>query len=617
MTRRSPYRHPVRSYTREGHRVDKYMRGEGKKPARPKTPLSNTEYSEAQRINNQRALSARRIDERRRAPYALSLSEWKGQMNRTDLPGIDTPYGQTDVMGRKTVSLPDKAPMPTTRLGLESEYIRRKYWLNKSSPDYQLDSDYKRSVTDEGLIRRIQLLRQTTGDMPEDYKPTQLMDAEERKKAELDQRIKTSMAEMDRETAERNRVEKVAYEEKQRERAKWEAEQKRLKEIQDKYFSKSEEYSRWRAKIIDTELSKHLWKPGDVALDAYHQYLLSGKPEDYSRFQDLENQLYRDVQGLEETQKKRNAEAEVRRALKEKHSGNMRKAVTEELTPYGFKVASAETLKKWREANKGKLDKLDETANYGGWMDSSHVMLLITNPEAMPDYSKKTIKEKPNETYNHISLAAMKEYNQTGNRTVKIGGNDYDITNLSVILKTLGTSDITFTTASKDGPVIVKNKEGEVAMLAPCIGVEGVPGYNKDKEAKSLSAINRSQSDDKQLNQNKLAKSKARRESITRLVNYMHEKSGAEPVKSIFPYDYSGDKYATKEQQIDYLVKNFNGNKGEAHKIVEQVARAYWERDVIFPQNESPRVVYRRENPPDWYINGVGKELDEEAIKAY
>ena len=33
MPRKSPYRHPVRSYTREGVRVDKYMRGDGKKPA--------------------------------------------------------------------------------------------------------------------------------------------------------------------------------------------------------------------------------------------------------------------------------------------------------------------------------------------------------------------------------------------------------------------------------------------------------------------------------------------------------------------------------------------------------------------------------------------------------
>ena len=32
MTRRSPYRHPVRSYLREGTRVDRYMRGDGDKP---------------------------------------------------------------------------------------------------------------------------------------------------------------------------------------------------------------------------------------------------------------------------------------------------------------------------------------------------------------------------------------------------------------------------------------------------------------------------------------------------------------------------------------------------------------------------------------------------------
>ena len=32
MTRKSPYRHPVSSYLREGTRVDKYMRGKGKKP---------------------------------------------------------------------------------------------------------------------------------------------------------------------------------------------------------------------------------------------------------------------------------------------------------------------------------------------------------------------------------------------------------------------------------------------------------------------------------------------------------------------------------------------------------------------------------------------------------
>ncbi len=32
MARKSPYRHPVRSYIREGNRVDKYMRGEGKAP---------------------------------------------------------------------------------------------------------------------------------------------------------------------------------------------------------------------------------------------------------------------------------------------------------------------------------------------------------------------------------------------------------------------------------------------------------------------------------------------------------------------------------------------------------------------------------------------------------
>lgn len=33
MTRKSPIRHPVRAYTREGTRVDKYVRGEGKAPS--------------------------------------------------------------------------------------------------------------------------------------------------------------------------------------------------------------------------------------------------------------------------------------------------------------------------------------------------------------------------------------------------------------------------------------------------------------------------------------------------------------------------------------------------------------------------------------------------------
>ena len=36
MTRRSPYRHPVSSYIRQGTRVDRYMRGEGKKPREAK-----------------------------------------------------------------------------------------------------------------------------------------------------------------------------------------------------------------------------------------------------------------------------------------------------------------------------------------------------------------------------------------------------------------------------------------------------------------------------------------------------------------------------------------------------------------------------------------------------
>ena len=59
MTRKSPYRHPVRSYTREGHRVDRYVRGEGKKPVEPTTLLSNNER------NNERALGYRRVAERR------------------------------------------------------------------------------------------------------------------------------------------------------------------------------------------------------------------------------------------------------------------------------------------------------------------------------------------------------------------------------------------------------------------------------------------------------------------------------------------------------------------------------------------------------------------------
>ena len=39
MPRKSPYRHPVRAYTREGKRVDRYMRGEGKAP---KDPIGST-----------------------------------------------------------------------------------------------------------------------------------------------------------------------------------------------------------------------------------------------------------------------------------------------------------------------------------------------------------------------------------------------------------------------------------------------------------------------------------------------------------------------------------------------------------------------------------------------
>ena len=36
MTRRSPYRHPVSSYLRQGTRVDQYMRGKGAKPKQPR-----------------------------------------------------------------------------------------------------------------------------------------------------------------------------------------------------------------------------------------------------------------------------------------------------------------------------------------------------------------------------------------------------------------------------------------------------------------------------------------------------------------------------------------------------------------------------------------------------
>jgi len=41
LPRKSPYRHPVRSYTREGVRVDKYMRGEGKAPAAPRAVIGS------------------------------------------------------------------------------------------------------------------------------------------------------------------------------------------------------------------------------------------------------------------------------------------------------------------------------------------------------------------------------------------------------------------------------------------------------------------------------------------------------------------------------------------------------------------------------------------------
>ena len=42
MDRKSPYRHPVRSYRKEdGTRVDKYMRGEGRKPAEPRAVIGS------------------------------------------------------------------------------------------------------------------------------------------------------------------------------------------------------------------------------------------------------------------------------------------------------------------------------------------------------------------------------------------------------------------------------------------------------------------------------------------------------------------------------------------------------------------------------------------------
>ncbi len=42
MARKSPYRHPVRSYVREGVRVDKYIRGEGKAPRAEAKPIGSS-----------------------------------------------------------------------------------------------------------------------------------------------------------------------------------------------------------------------------------------------------------------------------------------------------------------------------------------------------------------------------------------------------------------------------------------------------------------------------------------------------------------------------------------------------------------------------------------------
>lgn len=43
MKRKSPIRHKVRSYLREGTRVDKYMRGEGKAPPKPRRIIGTPE----------------------------------------------------------------------------------------------------------------------------------------------------------------------------------------------------------------------------------------------------------------------------------------------------------------------------------------------------------------------------------------------------------------------------------------------------------------------------------------------------------------------------------------------------------------------------------------------
>lgn len=47
MPRKSPYRHPVRAYTREGTRVDKYVRGEGKKPTVPRGVIGSRSLKDA------------------------------------------------------------------------------------------------------------------------------------------------------------------------------------------------------------------------------------------------------------------------------------------------------------------------------------------------------------------------------------------------------------------------------------------------------------------------------------------------------------------------------------------------------------------------------------------
>ena len=149
---------------------------------------------------------------------------------------------------------------------------------------------------------------------------------------------------------------------------------------------------------------------------------------------------------------------------------------------------SGGTVERWR----GKVGVESDPAYSpcsGMVLDPSHTMGLIVDPEEFlaSEGFRAFRGDVEAESYRLVRLKTLRS---AGHR-IRICGNTYNPRLIAKALQVLGRKNLHFYVAGRDLPVMIVNGEGEAAVVAPVIGLDGETLELKKLEAENLEEASR------------------------------------------------------------------------------------------------------------------------------